>query len=326
MRLAIAFLVVVILGVCVSPLPAGQDSCVHRTVPVNTLTEKGRPYAGLTTSDLKASLHGKPVRIVSAQQNTLAPRVMIVIDSSGSMRDKRKDWTLSLSIARALSQFLPADSLVGLVVFSKTIEIRIPPTRDREKLTTELDRLSTYYDSPPRGQHGTALWDALSAIVPDFGSARPGDSIFAITDGRDNMSSTLFDSVKRAILLRGVRIFQFEFNPGVVPTLEERSGGSDMRDLVEASGGYAVTADEPLKAPASGIALNGTSDAELQFALQMRQLLAYYEVEVELPERLNKPQGWKLQAKSPTVGTLQVFYPRTLMPCSVSGAVPGDTP
>jgi hypothetical protein len=46
------------------------------------------------------------------------------------------------------------------------------------------------------------------------------------------------------------------------------------------------------------------------FALPVRRLLAYDEVAFELPKRFDKPQGWKLQAKSPKVGDLRVFGPR----------------
>jgi hypothetical protein len=306
---------------------AQRDMCLHRTVPVNTLTGKGRRYAALAADDLRASLHGKPVRIVSTQPNTSAPRVMIVIDASGSMLVERKGWTLNLSIARALLQYVPVDSLAGLAVFSKTLESHLPPTRDREKLRAEIDRVSTYYDSAPRGRRVTALWDALNAVIADFEPARLGDSIVVITDGGDNASSTPFKSVKSAVLIHGLRIFasDFEAHQGG-PTPEERGSEPEMRELVEASGGYAVSLEQPLKVPASGIALNGAGEAELLLELQMRQLVAYYRVEVELPESLVTPQGWKLQAKSPKLGNLTVFYPRTLMPCSAVGATAEGTP
>jgi hypothetical protein len=54
----------------------------------------------------------------------------------------------------------------------------------------------------------------------------------------------------------------------------------------------------------------GTRSQPNLFALPVRRLLVYEEVAFELPERFDKPQGWKLQAKSPKVGELYVFYPR----------------
>lgn len=318
MRLRIAFLVIALLfSVC--PLAAGQDSCLHRILPVNALTEKGFRYASLTAADLKASLHGKPVKIVSVQPNDVPPRVMIVLDASGSMLADNRNWTLNLSVARALIQYLPTDSLIGLAVFAKTVKAHISPTPDRGRLAAELDRIAAYHTVPPRGEHGTALWDALNSVITDFDSPRVGDSIFVITDGHDNESSSRFPDLKRAVLTRSIRIFTSDFwrrDGGLSP--RESEAESQMRDLVESSGGYAVGLQEPLQIPASGISLKGTSDAEILLQLQARQLVAYYQVEVELPARLDKPQTWKMQAKSPKVGDLIVFYPRELMPCSAS--------
>jgi hypothetical protein len=154
------------LGICLNCAPAfaQDDPCLRRTVPVNALTDQGRRYADLAADEVHASLKGKPLSIISVKPSTAAPRVMIVIDASASMQENQKGWSLNLSIARALLQSLPDDSLAGLAVFSKAIGTHIPASRDREALTAELDRLTASRASAP---HATALWDAMSVTVAE---------------------------------------------------------------------------------------------------------------------------------------------------------------
>jgi hypothetical protein len=320
MRFAAAFLLVA-LAVSASAGVAQEDPCLQRTIPVNTLTEKGYRYASLTAGDIRASLHGMPVKIVSAEPVSASPRVMILIDASGSMLGNGRTWALNLSIARALLRYLPDDSLAGLIVFSGSVESHVALTRDREKLEAEIDRVASFHDHPPRRDRGTAFWDTVRSAIDEFHSEQVGDSIFAITDGEDNLSAARPETVKREVLAHGLRIFSSEFFiPDGGPAPQERPGLADLRDLVETSGGYSVMLNPPPNLPASGISLNGASPAEILLALELRQLVAYYEVKVELPEPINKPQNWKLQAKSPKLGDLVAFYPHTLMPCSTSKA------
>jgi von Willebrand factor type A domain len=320
MRLAAVLLLLGAFGTAAHAVAAQENPCLVRTVPVNTLTEKGYRYASLVAGDIRASVHGSPVKIISAEPSSSAPRVMIVIDASGSMLGSGKPWALNLGIARLLLSYLPDDSLAGLIVFASGVESHVALPRDREKVKTEIDRVASFRDHPPRRDRATALWDTLSAAIDEFGQEQIGDSIFVITDGEDNLSVARHEVVKRDILNHGLRIFTSEFFvPDGGPTPEERPGPVDMRDLVESSGGYSVRLNPPPNL-STGISLNGTSPAEILLALQLRQLVAYYDVKVELPEPINKPQGWKLQAKSPKLGDLVAFYPRTLMPCSTSGA------
>lgn len=317
--LAIVFLAALFLTLRSLPLVAEEDACLHRTVPVNVLTERGLQYPNLASADFKASLHGKLVRIVSVRPNDVSPRVMIVVDASGSMFGDADGWTLNLGIARALLHYLPSDSLVGLAVFAKTVETNLPPMLDRERVSSEVTRLGTFHAKMPPGKHSTALWDSLKAVISDFGSPRVGDSIFLITDGEDNESSVRFRAVERAILASGLRVFASYFDsPDGGPRPEERLGVSELRDLVQETGGYQLVIDAPLQVPKAGISMSGNSNAELQLEHQARQLVAYYNVEVELPERLDKSSGWKLKATGPKHGELLMFYPRELMPCSPS--------
>ena len=101
-------------------------------------------------------------------------------------------------------------------------------------------------------------------------------------------------------------------------------GVSEMEDLVQATGGYRIGLDQPVQMPKGQIPTSGKSNAERLLELEARQVVEYNQIELWLPDRVDKPRGWKLKATVPKEGDLLMFYPRELMPCSASETV-GNT-
>lgn len=312
-------------------IPAGSDSvlaqedvCLHRTLPVNVLDDNDASIEGLAAGDFKASFGKQSIKIGSAKPNTALPRVMVVLDASRSMIENKLDWDYDVRAARTVLQDLPKDASVGLALFSAKIELNIPPTQDRQKLVAELNRLSAGERAFPKGSRKTALWDSLSAVASDFDPPRVGDSIYVLTDAGDNVSVVHAKAVKVALLERGIRLFaaslQMEFSG---PPTDSSAGGRDLEDLVNSTGGTGVSVNDDPLGPTSGTA-HDPIQVGILLAAQIRQVFAYYEVEVELPTRLDRPRHWKLEAAPANKRHARVIYPGVLLPCAElkSAAVP----
>ncbi|HXQ24808.1 MAG TPA: hypothetical protein VN822_00225 [Candidatus Acidoferrales bacterium] len=85
-------------------------------------------------------------------------------------------------------------------------------------------------------------------------------------------------------------------------------------DLIDSTGGAMVSvSDDPLE-PTSGTT-HDPSQVGILLAAQIRQILTYYQIEVELPMRFDKPQTWKLETTPMKNRHTRVIYPRTLPPC-----------
>lgn len=60
--------------------------------------------------------------------------------------------------------------------------------------------------------------------------------------------------------------------------------------------------------------------------MQTRQVFAYDEAEVELPERVDKLQAWKLETMLLQERNVQVIYRRKLEPCPAYAAPAATAP
>jgi hypothetical protein len=295
---------------------AQEDVCSRRTLPVNVLDDQDLIVTGLTPGDFKASLGKQLVKVVSVKPNAAPPRVVIVLDASRSMIENKLDWDYDVRAARTVLQDLPNGASVGLALFSATIELNIPPTLDRQKLVTELNRLNAGERAFPKGSRKTALWDSLNAVSSDFNPPQVGDSIYVLTDAGDNVSVIHANAVKQALLGKNIRLFasslQMEFGG---PPSESSPGGRDLKDLIDSTGGAAVSVNDDPSAPTSGTA-HDPMKVGILLAAQIRQIFTYYQIEVELPTRFDKPRAWKLETTLKNKRHARVIYPGTLLPCA----------
>jgi Ca-activated chloride channel homolog len=121
---------------------------------------------------------GKPQTIISFRHEDTPVSMGIVIDNSGSMREKRaKVNQAALNLVRASN---PQDE-VFVVNFNDEYYLDQDFTNDLLKLKEALEKIDA------RG--GTALYDALEASAANFKYARLERKIlFVVTDGEDNAS------------------------------------------------------------------------------------------------------------------------------------------
>lgn len=227
-------------------LAAPADSCSTRTITLSA-TDKSDPKLWKIKTDLQPAdliIHagGQLATIVSLKPTTPLNRVIMLIDTSGSMgyeSDKKRvsaKWRIIESAADEFANRLPSTHAAGLVLFSTDIEQRVRLGEDRSVLLKQIQALSQVR---PFGH--TRLWDALIESVQMFGNAQPGDAILIASDGGDNESRNSSAKAKKLLLDSGVRVFVVLLPDEFGRTPEEQSGYQDLLQLARDTGGSSFT-------------------------------------------------------------------------------------
>lgn len=315
MRILTLFLIS--FSVTPSCLLAAQSACMERTIPVSLSTIDGAPAPRLNASNLLGSYRSKSVVIKSVQIEEHRPRVILLVDTSGSMRF---EGTGNAEFAEAVLSKLPPDMEVGLAFFSTKTVPMSPPTKDHAKLWFLLEALR-------RGDYGneglTALRSAVVDAVKMFGTPIFGDSVYLISDGGDNHSRAQNSDVAATLGRSGTRLFALMTISDEIGlrgrTTEELDAPSMLLALVRANGGTLVP-----KPGTTGVVsdLREKKGKEPQLAKevsqQIDQLLNFYRVDVVLPEPMDKPRKWTLSIEGfdkTTSRKLELHYPTTFVPC-----------
>ena len=172
------------------------------------IDDKQRMITTLDRNAFTVFEDGKPQKVTSFRHEDIPVAMGIVIDNSGSMREKRvKVNQAALNLVRASN---PQDE-VFVVNFSDEYYLDQPFTSDIKKLREALDKIDA------RG--GTALYDAVVASAEELKKNARLDRkvLLVVTDGEDNAS--------RESLEQAVRRLQEENGPTVysIGILEKKS-------------------------------------------------------------------------------------------------------
>jgi len=300
---------------CATAVMAQKDACLRRVIAASVVGTHGAIFSDLTAANFGASIQHKPVRIVSVTRDESPRRVIVALDASGSMHD---NWKGNIALARGLLESLRLDDEMGLVTFSDHIQDTVVLTRERGPLSVEFAKLSESPQASPKGL--TALWDSLAAISEQFGAPQFGDSIFMLSDGQDNRSHLAESKVESMMIDKGIRVFGLALPPDNwgheirEPRPEGQPGAPEIN-----TGGFGVffsspprvDASLPLAADASG---RQTVVATARFQLHMIQTVE--RVEIQLPEKIEKPEQWALSVHGVSDPRLRVVYPHTLGVCN----------
>jgi VWFA-related protein len=151
----------------------------------------------------------------------------IIIDNSGSMRDKRQRVAAaSLALVKASN---PLDE-VFIVNFNDDAFLDLPFTNDIKKMEETLDKIDT--------KGGTAMRDAISMSI-DYAKSdgkRDKKVLLVITDGNDNFSSVGIEQLVRKAQQSGVVIYAIGILSEEDPR-DARKAKRALKALTEASGG-----------------------------------------------------------------------------------------
>ena len=299
---------------------AEQSTCLERTIPVGIYTKDGTAAPGLNRANLIGTYQNKPVSVKSVEVEKRLPRVILLLDTSGSMQIQK---AATLNVAQGVLSRLPPEMEVGLALFADVIVRVAPPTTDHVKLLAQLEALRR-----PREyfKGKTALWAAITEGAQMIGTPQVGDVVYLISDGRENGSMSHKTDVEAALGTAGVRLFSFVTlaigrDPPPSPEDDVGRGLSDLQQIVQATGGaqYGVFSSHFIVPPDLRLDKEGkTTPLGFSVDFQLWLLLNFYHVDIDLPQTVKKPGSWKLDllglSKSQR-DNLVLTYPRMLFPC-----------
>jgi hypothetical protein len=308
-----AAIVTMIFAVIFSAQAQILGDCQRRSVVVNPRKD-GKLVAGLQSSSFRGSLPGEPVKILAARPNTRPPRVVVLLDLSGSMnRSNHK-----LDTAQFLAEDIIAASLtprVALVLFSDRPLDVVGFDHAAKAIQQKLANLGD-------GQGSTALFSSLMYSAGLFQSPESGDTIYAITDGGDSGSGLREKDVEQKFLSQGIRLFSFVVSssrPPLITEMERQHGYSDLRRLAEVSGGSILNAEYDPYEHKSG---------ELEASLKRGydKMKSFYTLDMELPVKLYKDEQWRLDivdGHGKRRNDIETMHPAYFVSCHQSSADDG---
>jgi Ca-activated chloride channel homolog len=194
---------------------------------VSVLDKSGKLITDIPESAFKVYENGVEQPLKRFLREDVPVSMGIIIDNSGSMRDKRaKVAAASVALVKASN---PQDEEF-IVDFNDDAYLDQPLTGDIKKLETALDRLDS------RG--GTAMRDAIGSsidYVKDKGK-RDKKVLVVVTDGNDNTSAETLENLVRKAQRSEVLIYCIGLLSEEEPR-EARAARRALKALSEASGG-----------------------------------------------------------------------------------------
>lgn len=196
-------------------------------VHASVLDSKGKLITNLPQSSFKVLENGieQPIKIFRREDVPVS--MGIVIDNSGSMRDKK---TRVAAAALALVKASNPQDEVFIVNFNDDAYLDQSFTSDIKKLEEALDRMET--------KGGTAMRDAISMSI-DYvkGKAKKDKKVLVvITDGNDNTSNVNLEELVRKSQQSDVLIYSVGILSEEEPR-EARRAKRALHDLALSSGG-----------------------------------------------------------------------------------------
>jgi len=213
--------------------PAEQDEPPTFTADTNlvplqvtVLDKSGKLLTNIPQSAFHVFENGVEQTIKLFRREDVPVSMGIVIDNSGSMRDKRsKVAAASLALVKASN---PQDE-VFIVNFNDDAYLDQPLTSDTKKLEEALDKIDA------RG--GTAMRDAISMSIDYVREKGKHDKkvLLVITDGNDNTSNESLEQLYRKAQQTGVLIYSIGLLNEEDPR-EAKKAKRALKSLAEASG------------------------------------------------------------------------------------------
>jgi VWFA-related protein len=200
-----------------------QEVVLHATV----VDQHQRLVTGLRQNDFAVYEDGQPQAITRFSREDIPVSLGILVDNSGSMRDKRQAVnSAALDLVKASN---PEDE-VFVVNFSDEAIIDTDLTSDINKMREGLQQIDS------RG--GTALYDAVVASADYLAKKgrREKKVLLVITDGEDNASTdTLEQAVRRVQDENGPVIYSI----GILGGEREKRAKRALEQLALQTGGVA---------------------------------------------------------------------------------------
>ena len=273
------------------------NDCSQRSIPLTVVKNSNATW---DWHSLTLTVGGKQVPMDSMLAAPQPPRVLILVDSSGSMHPGYGTrWATALRTAAFALDAAPLDSPVSLGTFDQ--HDYFGKFESRQEVARELLALNQ-----KEAGHGTALYGALKDAATHLQPAQFGDAIFLVTDGGDNRSGDLQTKAQQILAAQGIRVFVFMVFDRDFKTPEEREGPELMNEVAKATGGAVF--EEPWSKEWVG------SDEAKRLMMHIRTMTRWpYVLQFKLDQPLQKTA--KLKISPPDSRSLELAYPHEILPC-----------
>src|SRR5262245_16533523 len=297
-RRSIPVAVVILLAVAVALWaqqkegPAIFTSDTRLVVCHTTVVDKsGHLVTNLTKDAFTVLEDGKPQEIKIFRRKDIPVSLGLIIDNSGSMRDKRaKVEAANLALVKESNR----EDEVFVVNFNDEAFLDLPHNKDFTNNIKELEEALTRVDS--RG--GTAMRDALRMSIDHLKEKAHKDkkALVIVTDGNDNSSVISLESLVRAaqqseVLVYGVGLL------GDEERREAQRAQRALKSLAEATGGEVFFPKE--LAEVDKIAHQVARDIRNQYTIEYTPSNTAMDGEYRKIEvRVNAPGNLKVRTRS----------------------------
>jgi len=205
---------------------------------ITVLGNDGRPVTGLTGDNFRVYEDGREEKIKLFQPEDTPATVGLLIDNSGSMRNKQNDV---VAAATAFVEASHPDDEMFVVNFNRLPWFALRPglafTSDRAEIKTALNHT--------RMEGTTALYDAIELALKHLKEGgRQRKALVILSDGGDNASHIKLDDALKMAEQSSATIYcigiydpvQKDRNPGVLRRIAKVTGGesyfpSTLEDL-----------------------------------------------------------------------------------------------
>jgi VWFA-related protein len=295
-------------AVSAQPPPPAQDDGATFTLDTNlvvlyasVLDKNGKLVTNIPQSAFKVFENNveQPLKIFNREDVPVS--MGIIIDNSGSMREKRpKVAAAALELIKASN---PQDE-VFIVDFNDVAYLDAPFTNNIKKLEQVLDKIDT------RG--GTAMRDAISMSI-DYAKENGKKNkkvLLVITDGNDNTSNETLEQLVRKARQSEVLIYSIGLLNDEEPR-EGRAAKHALNDLATASGGLAYY-------PKS-LSEVETITPQIAHEIRNQYILAYSPTNALLDGTFRSIKVTVKAPGNPTVRTRNGYFAPTLKPTKQPG-------
>lgn len=303
-RRSLRLLFALLLAAAVPLSSHAQQTCERRTVPVSFLDGQILPIRNVAPRDLVAQLDKKPVKILSIVPDERPHRIVLVLDSSGSMDMGNVQsaapsyWTMALTLAQNFAAENADNVKLALVMFNSHVTDTIGFDAGNAAVEARLHQLlgdKTFEKTSVRGR--TPMRDAVALANQLFDHPTSADAIYLLTDGDDNASVHKPRDVTRLLSASSVRLFVTLFPQLDLVTEDGSTKLQELSDMATYSGGEILLQLDWYDGRAV-VASHLDAIKQLTFEQIMTRLyqtiLQDDLVEIELPAPAFRDEKWKL--------------------------------
>lgn len=289
--------------------PAAANDCPAATILLNAFDRDFNIQRDLRAEDIKVEVDRKQVAILSVSLDIHPRRIVVMVDSSGSMGASSQNggWGITLPAAGYAVDAVPASASSELVTFGE--QLRRESTDFENRQTVGERVLALRKNGHPHGH--TSLFDSIHQVLIGSEELHFGDAIYLVTDGGDDESRTSLQNLEEELISRGVRVFVFLILPREFHTEEEQRGAEHMDGLAESTGGIVV------RISAAEITENGLAQLQKLAPRIIDQVENVYRLELAMPkvERSTRVKVGVIDHDQ-VKNIRNLAYSRQIVPCS----------